>query len=162
MVIRAHANIERDRRGDRSVESTEVLAVLEQEEDRYLPTDRNNEYDEYIMAESSDIIFKTERHEIFSHWLIETYGKKRLSQGSGTIDLAGGGNGMISHTLTDMGICSTLLDPNPRYDNHSEINKANGDEHTTRPPLGVIPHPWNGDGTDLISRHDNIGTTISN
>mmetsp|Transcript_18367 Transcript_18367/g.33659 ORF Transcript_18367/g.33659 Transcript_18367/m.33659 type:complete len:358 (+) Transcript_18367:58-1131(+) len=171
VVIKAHANMERNRRGDRLVECTVLLAVLEQDDDRYLPTNRNNEYNEFIMEESSDRIFnnpinlKTERHKIFAHWLIETYGKERLSQGSGVIDVAGG-NGMISRTLTDMGIRSTLLDPNPRYDtqNHCEGKNTNGDEHTTNrpPPFGVIPHPLNGDGTDLTSRDDDIGTIINN
>lgn len=167
VVITAHANMERNRRGDRLVECIDFLAIQEKEDESYLPTNPNDEYKEFIIANDDQtsystagiicnpINMKSERHKIFAHWLVETYGKDRLSCGTGVIDVAGG-NGMISKTLTDMGVRSTLLDPNPRYE---RVNNTADDDIA---PFGVIPLPLNGDGRDLTSRSDDIGNIINN
>ncbi|KAL7533702.1 hypothetical protein ACHAXR_008622 [Thalassiosira sp. AJA248-18] len=164
VVTTAHANMERNRRGDRLVECTELLAVQEQEDGSFLPTNTNDEHKSYaVMNEDSAIAIsnlmnlKSKRHKIFAHWLIDTFGKERLSRGTGVIDVAGG-NGMISQTLAEMGIRSSLLDPNPRC----ETLNDNTDEQSKHPPFGVIPHPLNGDGQDLTSREDDIGNIINN
>jgi len=170
MVIKARANIERNRRGDRLLECIELLAVQEQEDESYLPTSGNDEFNEYGVDEnetgdiiSNPIDLKCERHRIFAHWLIDTYGKERLACGTGVLDVAGG-NGMISHTLAEMGIPSTLLDPNPRHStNKCEPNNGQDDgDNANQSSFGVIPYPLNGDGTDLTSRNDDISYTINN
>mmetsp|Transcript_29133 Transcript_29133/g.61957 ORF Transcript_29133/g.61957 Transcript_29133/m.61957 type:complete len:356 (+) Transcript_29133:71-1138(+) len=164
VVIKAHANMERNRRGDRLVECTDFLAVQDKGDESYLPTNTNNEYNEYsILHEKSDSIsnpinLKSERHTIFAHWLIDTYGKERLSRGSGVMDVAGG-NGMISRTLTDMGVPSTLLDPNPRCNTPCGTNDCNDGG---KQPFAVIAHALNGDGSDLTSRDDDVGHAINN
>ena len=70
-----------------------------------------------------------------------------LSTGSGVLDVAGG-NGTICQTLNEMGIPSTLLDPNPR--------------NTSTSSFKVIPLPLNGDGANLTTRDDDIGMIINN
>lgn len=168
LVLKAHANIERNRRGDRLVECTELMAVQEKEDENRFPTNTNNEYNEYITShENSDdtmlmnpINLKTERHVIFAHWLIDTYGKENLSQGTGVIDVAGG-NGMISRTLTDMGVQSTLLDPNPRCKNNTFHTRSDGDYSIIQQPFAVIARPLNGDGTDLTSPDDVVSDIIN-
>ena len=165
VVVKAHANMERNRRGDRLVECTNLLAIHDQKDECYLPVSADDEYEEYIttnenggsLSLSNQINVKSERHKIFAHWLVDTFGKKTLSQGTGVIDVAGG-NGMISKTLTEMGIRSTLLDPNPRCKQDKDT-KGNG---STQETFGVIPHPLNGGGEDLTSREDNIGHIIKN
>lgn len=155
LVVKADPNIERNRRGDRLIECIEILAVLQQDDDRYLPTNNDDEYKAFIVYEenfkiSNPIQLKNQRHIIFAHWVVNTYGKEYLSRASssGVLDVAGG-NGKISHELSKLGIQSTLLDPNPRCYDES--------------PFGVIAHPLNGDGSDLLSREDNgIGHTIKN
>ena len=165
VVVKAHATMERNRRGDLLVECTNVLAIHDQRDDCYLPVNADDEYNEYIttnenggsLSSSNQINVKSERHKIFAHWLVDTFGKKTLSQGTGVIDVAGG-NGMISKTLTETGIRSTLLDPNPRCKQDKDT-KGNG---STQETFGVIPHPLNGGGEDLTSREDNIGHIIKN
>jgi hypothetical protein len=159
VVLKADANIERNRRGDRLIECTDLLAVLDHDK-AYLPTRNGDEYNEFTRGNDNAIIpdeihVKSQRHEIFAHWLIATYGKEYLSRGSGVIDVAGG-NGTISKTLATLGIQSTLLDPNPRCHSDTE-GKACIDL-----PFQVIPHPLNGDGSDLTSRADLISQTINN
>lgn len=184
LVINAQSNIERNRRGDRLIECTEVLALQNQNDESYLPIgfDVNVEYNEYVtpIDEDSDnnnnggvfntntINVKSERHKIFAHWLVETYGKDILSRGSGVLDVAGG-NGMISRTLCELGIPATLVDPNPRCDKFSddseyELDPATATESTNKSTLfKVIPHPLNGNGEDLLtSVDDDIRSTIKN
>jgi len=206
VVINALANIERNRKGDRLVECTELLAVQEQRADEshrhsedYSTKDgyRIQQYhkindDNYITKQrheneicytstvtdhlSNQIDLKCERHTIFARWLVDTYGKEWLSRGSGVLDVAGG-NGMISQTLTDMGVPSTLLDPDPRCSRHREDFIGSDHHHhaTTRvtpstitintatmSPFKVIPLPLNGDGANLTSRNDDVGDVINN
>ena len=173
LVIKAHANIERNRRGDRLIECTDILAIEDKDDDSYLPINANDEYNEYIILQhdegindivrSNTINVKSERHKIFAHWLVDTYGKERLSRGSGVLDVAGG-NGMISRTLNEIGIRSTLLDPNPRHDCGEETSDdRNCSTSTCQTSLfGVMPYPLNGDGTDLTSRNDDIGNIVNN
>ena len=164
LVVRAEANIERNRRGDRLMECTEVLAVLEQNDENYLPANLDNEHNEFILVDESDTSLlnkihpKYQRHEIFAQWLLDTYGKEALSNGTGVIDVAGG-TGAISRVLSELGIQSTLLDPNPRC-HLIEVRDAHGESSNT--PFRVIPLPLNGDGSDLTSRDDDIGYTIQN
>ena len=164
LVLRAEANIERNRRGDRLIECTEVLAVLEQYDETYLPTNLDNEYNEFILADENDISSlneihpKSQRHKIFAEWIVDTYGKATLSNGTGVIDVAGG-TGAISRVLVELGIPSTLLDPNPRF---HEIEIGNDIGDIIHAPLKIIPLPLNGDGSDLTSRNDDIGHTIQN
>lgn len=157
VVVKSLAQIERNRRGDRLIECIELLAV-QNEEEVYLPTNLCSDYNEFILADDNvlnldSLQLKSQRHEIFAHWLLDTFGKEQLSQGTGVIDVAGG-NGTISQTLSTLGIQSTLLDPNPRC--YSQYEKK-GDL-----PFKVIPHPLHGDGSDLTSRNDDISHTIQN
>jgi hypothetical protein len=84
---------------------------------------------------------------------------------------------MISQTLTDMGVPSTLLDPDPRCSRHREDFIGSDHHHhaTTRvtpstitintatmSPFKVIPLPLNGDGANLTSRNDDVGDVINN
>ena len=206
VVINALANIERNRKGDRLVECTDLLAVHDQRADEshrqsedYSTKDgyRIQQYykinnDNYITKRrreneicntskvtdqqlSNQIDLKCERHKIFARWLVDTYGKEWLSRGSGVLDVAGG-NGMISRTLTDMGVPSTLFDPDPRCSRHHE-DFIGADHHhattqvtaaqitintATRSPFKVIPLPLNGDGANLTSRNDDVGDVINN
>ena len=78
------------------------------------------------------------------------YGLDLLSKGSGVLDVAGG-NGDISRALHELGIPSTLLDPDPRcYNDGSE------------PPFGVLKYALNGDGSDLTNRNDHTGHIVRN
>lgn len=158
LVMHANANIELNRKGERLVECIELLAVQEysiiepledhasNNEFRVLNCHEiNNNIADIITFDRIDI--KSERHKIFAHWLISTYGKEMLSTGSGVLDVAGG-NGTICQTLNEMGIPSTLLDPNPR--------------NTSTSSFKVIPLPLNGDGANLTTRDDDIGMIINN
>lgn len=169
LVLKAHANIERNRRGDRLIECTNLLTVLGKDDEKYLPTNLDSGYNELILEgdeaadTSNPIQVKSQRHEIFARWLVDTYGKEFLSRGTGVIDVAGG-NGRISKTLSELGIQSTLLDPNPRCYPDDSRNE-DGSEHSAATyalPFNVMPHPLNGDGSDLICRNDAISHTISN
>ena len=57
---------------------------------------------------------KAARAEIFSTWLIETYGIDKLNTGSGVLDVAGGRGEVSFHLFTKCGIKCTLVDPRPR------------------------------------------------
>ena len=168
LVVKADVNIERNRRGDRLIECIEILAVLKQDDDRYLPTNNDDEYKSFIMHDEDFTIYnpirlKNERHIIFAHWVVDTYGKEYLTRASstGVLDVAGG-NGKISHELSKLGIQATLLDPNPRCYSEKRSKAEFVDRRHDELPFGVIPHPLNGDGSDLLSREDNIGHTIKN
>ncbi|KAL3771294.1 hypothetical protein ACHAW5_004503 [Stephanodiscus triporus] len=184
VVIRSLANIERNRKGDRLVECTELIAVQEQEDESHpqsedYPTKdgyRIQKYDESNYGTlSNQIDLKCERHKIFARWLVDAYGKEWLSRGSGVLDVAGG-NGMISRTLADIGVPSTLLDPKPRCSSrHGDFASADHRHATTILtaaidttdnasiiPFKVISLSLNGDGTDLTSRDDDVGDVISN
>jgi len=175
VVIKVEAKIERNRKGDRLIECTEVLALQDIGDESYLPinTETNEEYNEYITNDeendddnvtstNNSINRKSERHTIFAHWLVETYGKEKLSQGTGVLDVAGG-NGMISRTLTEKyGIPSTLVDPNPRHETSNHDDESDEQSTATSTLFKVIPHPLNGDGSDLTSRDDEIGNIVNN
>ena len=90
---------------------------------------------------------KTERHRIFAHWLVERYGRERLSSGSGVLDVAGG-NGEISRTLHGLGVPSTLVDPNPRCGEDA--------------PFRVLAYHLDGDGSSFIDREDGVGDIVRN
>jgi hypothetical protein len=160
-LIRAEEQIDRNRRGVRTVECVEFLRVLENDEanDGEEDDDENDlfnkrfaafgiEDDSLPQTEAENCLsVKSERHRIFAHWLVETYGVELLSKGSGVLDVAGG-NGEISRTLHELGVPSTLLDPNPRCREGSSAT------------FGVLPYPLNGDGTDLTGRDDQVGDVI--
>eukprot|EP00957_Ditylum_brightwellii_P095210 7251403-Ditylum_brightwellii.AAC.1 len=138
--------MERNRKGTRIVECSRILCVQQDGDGHYFPIHNDDEYNEYIIDNTtttsninSSINIKSQRHEIFARWLVDIYGETFLSQGSGVLDVAGG-NGMISQTLHDMGVPSTLLDPKPRCSNPA--------------PFGVLPYALNGDGSDLTDRDD--------
>jgi len=147
IVIEAHANIERNRKGDRLIECVEVLCVQDDSDAAYLPVNNDEEYFEYITGknEENPISLKVQRSKIFADWLIETYGKDFLCRGTGVLDVAGG-DGETCRNLAASGIPVTLLDPNPRC----------GDESA----FTIIPRPLNGDGSDLTSRNDEIGNIV--
>ncbi len=84
--------------------------------------------DERTNAAPDSINPKADRHVVFARWLVDTYGKERLGAGTGVIDVAGG-NGAISRTLTELGVRSTLLDPNRRCYNHGGISKGNDETY---------------------------------
>lgn len=168
MVLKANPTIERNRRGDRLIECTEILSVQERTDYQYLPTNSDDEYNEFVIDGQSCMLSnslqaKSQRHEIFAHWLIETYGKEYLSKGTGVIDVAGG-NGAISNALLELGIQATLLDPNPRgFSEKKGQHYASENDGELVFKFGVIPHALIGDGSDLTSRDDNgIGHTITN
>lgn len=168
LVIQTPSNIERNRKGTRIVEVTKLLCLQHKYDENYLPTNNDDKvYNEYITLDetnsatspSSSIPFinlKSERHKVFAHWLIDTYGKDLLSQGSGVLDVAGG-NGTISRTLVECGVPSTLLDPNPRCGCGSGPSSSSSEVS-----FGIIPYALNGNGSDLTSRTDAIGETIRN
>ena len=150
IVIKAHANIERNRKGDRLIECIELLCVQDDGDVTYLPVNNDDEdYFEYITGknEENPISLKVQRSKIFADWLIDTYGKDYLCRGTGVLDVAGG-NGETCRHLTASGIPVSLLDPNPRC----------GDN----PAFTIIPHPLNGNGSDLTSRNDEIGDIVRN
>lgn len=186
VVITSFANIERNRKGDRLVECTELIAVQEQEDESHRQSEdyptkdgyRIKNYDEIYNVtalSNNQIDLKCERHKIFARWLVDAYGKEWLSRGSGVLDVAGG-NGMISRTLAEIGVPSTLLDPNPRCSSrHGDFVSADHRHATTNLtaatdttddasifPFKVISLPLNGDGTDLTSRDDDVGDVINN
>ena len=151
IVVKAHANIERNRKGDRLIECVEILCVQDDgDATTYLPVNNDDEeYLEYITGnkEENPISLKVQRSKIFADWLIATYGKDLLCRGTGLLDVAGG-DGATSRHLIANGIPVTLLDPNPRCG--------------ANPAFGIIPHPLNGDGSDLIVRDDEIGNIVRN
>ena len=150
IVVRARANIERNRKGDRLIECIDVLCVQEDGDATYLPVDNDDEeYCEYITGKTYEnpISLKVERSKIFAEWIIDTYGKELLCRGTGVLDVAGG-NGETCRHLVAKGIPVTLLDPNPRCGSN--------------PGFTIIPHPLNCDGSDLTSRNDNIGNIVRN
>ncbi|KAL7518490.1 hypothetical protein ACHAWX_003310 [Stephanocyclus meneghinianus] len=157
LAVRALANIERNRKGTRVVECIDLLFIqpdvyngrMDDQIEFHECTDNNQE------CATSDryVNHKSERHNIFSRWIVETYGTDLLSQGSGVLDVAGG-NGRISQTLqTEFGVPSNLLDPNPRCDTSNP-----GERNSFR----IIPHALNGDGSDLTNLPDDIAGTIEN
>jgi hypothetical protein len=204
LVINAHANVGRNRKGDRLVECIELLALhdgmSEVDEDverrnadhpgnvvlgcdirriRDGIDDDDDDDNDDCGAVLYDIVIdcKSERHAIFARWLVDTYGRETLSRGSGVLDVAGG-MGIICRTLLDMGVPSTLLDPNPRHvrrreedvDHHTPSTTTNSssstiDADTTAtvmtPPFEVIPLPLYGDGSDLTSRDDHVGRIVN-
>jgi len=91
---------------------------------------------------------RKERHRIFAEWLVKTYGADFLSTGSGVLDVAGG-NGALGNELWKLGVCSTLLDPEPRCDIDSV-------------PFRVIGKPLVGNGSELtgeIKTKNSMDTT---
>lgn len=151
IVIRANANIERNRKGDRLIECVEVLCIQDNgDTTSYLPVNNTDLYCEYITGKKDEnqISLKVQRSKIFAEWIIDTYGKDLLCRGTGVLDVAGG-NGETCRHLVANGIPVTLLDPNPRC----------GDDNSA---FTIIPHPLNGDGSDLTSRNDDIGHIVRN
>ena len=150
IVVRANAHIERNRKGDRLIECTEVICIQDAGDAPYLPVNYDDEENyEYITGKKDEnpISLKIQRSKIFADWIVQTYGKELLSQRTGVLDVAGG-NGETCRHLTAHEIPVTMLDPNPR---------TSGDHAYT-----VIPQPLNYDGSDLTSRNDEIGNLIRN
>lgn len=152
LVVKADPMIERNRKGVRIVECTGILRVgTEGDEDADLVAslfdnddgEEGEADDEQPQPQS--VSLKTERHRIFAHWLVDTYGVEALSKGSGVLDVAGG-NGEISNTLHKLGVPSTLLDPNPRCADSA--------------PFTALAHALNGDGSDLTDRNDHVGDIV--
>ena len=150
IVVRANAHIERNRKGDRLIECTEVICIQDAGDAPYLPVNYDDEENyEYITGKKDDnpISLKIQRSKIFANWIVHTYGKELLCQRTGVLDVAGG-NGETCRHLTAHDIPVTMLDPNPR---------TSGDHAYT-----IIPQPLNYDGSDLTSRNDEIGNLIRN
>ena len=150
IVVKALAQIERNRKGDRLIECVEVLCIQNDKDPAYLPVNNDDEeHCNYITGDQDEnpISLKVQRSKVFADWLIATYGKDLLSKGTGVLDVAGG-NGETCRHLANNGIPVTLLDPNPRC----------GDN----PGFSVIPLPLNGDGSDLTVLNDDIGNTVRN
>jgi hypothetical protein len=151
LILAVIVNMERNRKGTRIVECTNLICIRCQDDEPYFPIDEKSKFNEYLINQGSSqaehINYKTERHKLFARWVVQTFGVEVLSQGSGVVDVAGG-NGMISQTLvTEFGVKSTLLDPNPRCDNSQDS-------------FGVIPRALNGDGRDLTNCQDDIAQII--
>ena len=141
LVVRVNRSIELNRKGQRLLECEALLQVRSKDDSE----EENN-----IASLGHELTFvnlKTERHRIFAHWLVDTYGKERLSIGSGVLDVAGG-NGEISRTLHGLGVPSTLVDPNPRCGEDA--------------PFGVLAYPLDGDGSYLTDREDDVGDIVRN
>ena len=150
IVVRANAHIERNRKGDRLIECTEVICIQDAGDAPFLPVNYDDEENyEYITGKKDDnpISLKIQRSKIFANWIVHTYGKELLCQRTGVLDVAGG-NGETCRHLTAHDIPVTMLDPNPR---------TSGDHAYT-----IIPQPLNYDGSDLTSRNDEIGNLIRN
>lgn len=150
IVVKAHAHIERNRKGDRLIECEEVLCVQDVVDATYLPVNNDDEeYLEYISGnnEENPISHKVQRSKIFADWLIATYGKELLCRGTGVLDVAGGDGATCRHLVAN-GIPVNLLDPNPRCG--------------ANPGFRIIAHPLNGDGSDLTVRDDEIGNIVRN
>ena len=143
LVVRVDRNIELNRKGQRLLECEAILQVRGKDDASLVGVQSSMES---LERELTFVNLKSERHRIFAHWLVETYGKERLCNGSGVLDVAGG-NGEISRTLHKLGIPSTLLDPNPRCKKDA--------------PFGVLAYPLDGDGKTLTDREDEVGKTIS-
>eukprot|EP00804_Cyclotella_cryptica_P000046 CCRYP_013715-RA/>CCRYP_013715-RA protein AED:0.37 eAED:0.37 QI:0/-1/0/1/-1/1/1/0/205 len=102
VAVRALANMERNRKGTRVVECIDLLSL--QPDGQFLPIggdktefdDCTDDHQDYSQSDHY-INDKSERHKIFSRWIVKTYGTDLLSRGSGVLDVAGG-NGMISQT----------------------------------------------------------------
>jgi len=75
---------------------------------------------------SSSVMAKEQRHVLFAQWLVETYGAKFLSTGSGVLDV-GGGKGGICAALGKLGIPTVLLEPCPR-DSSTTDTEGGGDD----------------------------------
>ena len=146
LVVRVNRRIELNRKGQRLLECEAVLQVRRKDKPSQLGVEEESNM-ESLERQLTFVNLKTERHRIFAHWLVETYGKERLSIGSGCLDVAGG-NGEISRTLHRLGVPSTLVDPNPRCGEGV--------------PFGVLAYPLDGDGKDLTDRADDVGETIRN
>jgi len=146
MVVRVNAGIELNRKGQRVIECEALLQVRSKKDNPSLGVEMESNT-ESLERQLTFVNLKSERHRIFAHWLVETYGKERLCVGSGVLDVAGG-NGEISRTLHRLGVPSTLVDPNPRCEEDS--------------PFGILPYPLDGDGSNLIDREDEVGETVRN
>jgi hypothetical protein len=143
--INASRTLERNRRGVKLVECDEVVRI-ENGWDDVDATDKDEDIDDEEHAvEAHAVSDKDKRHCIFARWLVETFGRKFLSTGSGVLDVAGG-NGKLSRALSDMGVPVVLLDPEPRC----------GDE----PPFETLEFALHGDGSKLTDRNDRTGHLI--
>ena len=141
LVVRVNRSIELNRKGQRLLECEALLQVRSKDDSE----EENNTAS--LEHQLTFVNLKTERHRIFAHWLVDTYGKERLSIGSGVLDVAGG-NGEISRTLHGLGVPSTLVDPNPRCGEDA--------------PFGVLAYPLDGDGSYLTDREDDVGDIVRN
>ena len=143
LVVRVDRNIELNRKGQRLLECEAILEVRSKDDASLVGVQSKMES---LEQELTFVNLKSERHRIFAYWLVKTFGKERLCNGAGVLDVAGG-NGEISRTLHKLGIPSTLLDPNPRCEKDA--------------PFGVLAYPLDGDGKTLTDREDEVGKTIS-
>lgn len=141
LVVKVNRSIELNRKGQRLLECQAVLQVRS----KYDSEEENKT--ESLEHQLTFVNLKTERHRIFAHWLVERYGRERLSSGSGVLDVAGG-NGEISRTLHGLGVPSTLVDPNPRCGEDA--------------PFRVLAYPLDGDGSSFIDREDAVGDIVRN
>ena len=92
--------------------------------------------DDILTIQQSELQERLTRHKHFAKWLVDTFGKDMLNQGS-VLDVAGG-NGKLSTALLKMGIHScTIVDPQPLCRERKEDG------------LTIIPQPLMGDGREL-------------
>jgi len=138
--------VERNRKGTVMLECNDILSLCESREQDDDDWNGSDDIQQTLAA-------KSERHSIFASWLIDTYGLKFLSSGSGVLDVAGG-NGKLSAALLDLGVRAVvLLDPKPRL-----RDCATTKEHEQR--LTVIAEALHDDGSHLTSRKDDIAERI--
>ena len=90
IVVKARPNLELNRRGDRVVECIDVLAITEDES--YFPVDYDDVFHQYMLPTgsgvASPISAKSERHLVFSDWIVKTFGSY-INEGGGVLDVAG-------------------------------------------------------------------------
>ena len=90
IVVKARPNLELNRRGDRIVECIDVLAITEDES--YFPVDYDDVFHQYMLPTgsgvASPICAKSERHLVFSDWIMKTFGSY-INEGGGVLDVAG-------------------------------------------------------------------------
>lgn len=157
--------IERNRKGAKLLECLTILSIsdvletlfvkIDTEKIQAVGTAQIRDYREMILESPAVPIAgppsfimhdKKHRHVLFANWLIQTYGKKYLSTGSGVLDVAGG-KGELCIALVELGIPVVLLDPDPRLE---RLMAFKGLELSRIP---VIKQALTGDGSNLMLPH---------
>jgi len=86
--------LEINKRGAVILHAVELLSV---QSDILLGSDDEGDFDDETMHRED----KDQRHLIFAQWLLETFGKERLSDGRGVLEIAAG-KGLLSSALREL------------------------------------------------------------